>query len=136
VHYHILRHFSLHLISQECARNWLYLLPQIGMSHVRFPSQTGTSRSTQECFINGDRMCHAASIHFLTNLLFSLFLSFDVTKPTNMRTEKVKQSHYRPGESLRVPGSRGSQIYRQLAHEGGKVVSPKHRPPLPLRKYS
>ena len=25
-----------------------------------------------------------------------------------------------------------SQISRQSAHEGGKVVSPKHRPPLPL----
>jgi len=25
---------------------------------------------------------------------------------------------------------------RQSAHEGGKVVSPMHQPPLPLRKYS
>jgi hypothetical protein len=28
------------------------------------------------------------------------------------------------------------KIYRQSAHEGGKVVSPTHRPPLPARKYS
>jgi hypothetical protein len=30
----------------------------------------------------------------------------------------------------RVPGSWGYQISRQLAHEGGKVISPTHRPPL------
>jgi hypothetical protein len=49
---------------------------------------------------------------------------------------KVKQYHYRPGQALRVPGALSSQISRQQAHVGDKVVSPTHRPSLPRRKYS
>jgi len=44
--------------------------------------------------------------------------------------KKVKQSHHSPGQSLRVPESWGSQVSKQSAHEGGKVVSPTHRPLL------
>ena len=49
---------------------------------------------------------------------------------------KIKQSHNRPGQALRLPGDWGSQILWQSAHEGGKVVTLTHRPLLPLRKYS
>jgi hypothetical protein len=40
------------------------------------------------------------------------------------------------GQALRVPEGLEHQILRQSAHEGGKVVSPTHRPPLSQRKIS
>jgi len=48
----------------------------------------------------------------------------------------VKRSLCRP--ITRPEGSRRLRLtdFETFGHEGGKVVSPKHRPPLPPRKYS
>ena len=71
--------------------------------------------------------CHLWSIR-----LFSTFPHY-LTNGTNFRRglKQKKQSHYKPGQAQRVPGGWGSQSSRQSAHEGGKVVSPTHRPCLP-----
>ena len=44
--------------------------------------------------------------------------------------QQAKLSHYRPGQTLRTPGSWGSQNLWQSSHESDKIVSLKHRPPL------
>ena len=66
---------------------------------------------------------------------FSFYGCIIFTISMAITKQKIKQSHYRPGQALRVPGGSGSQISRQSAHEGDKVVSLTHRLTLPTRKY-
>jgi hypothetical protein len=63
------------------------------------------------------------------NCLNPCLAFFSVTEITT-QVKKLKQSLFRPIQDLRVPGGWDSQISTQSAHEGGKVVSPTHRPPL------
>jgi hypothetical protein len=44
---------------------------------------------------------------------------------------KVQQTRYRPGVAQRVPGSKRFPDFMTTAQDGGKVVSLRHRPPLP-----
>jgi hypothetical protein len=62
-------------------------------------------------------------------------LEYSLTQLSVRQKVKVKESHYRPWQALRFPGVWDSQILKQSAHEGGKVVSPTHRPPLPQETF-
>jgi hypothetical protein len=97
--------------------SWLYILSFWRRSK---PCHTIISEKETICF-------RRIKIFYYCVLEIGVFSSVD---------KKVKQFHYRPGQALSFSGVWGSQISRQSAHKDGKVVSPTHRPPLPLRKYS
>ena len=84
--------------------------------------------------------CKTWNTHLLL-FFFSKGKCYSLTKKriirhSNMRSktykkgQKAKQSLYRPGQTLRVPGCWGSQISRRLANKNGEVVSLTHQPSL------
>jgi hypothetical protein len=49
-------------------------------------------------------------------------------------SKKVKLSYYRSGKPLGLEDVETARISGPSAHEGGKVVRPMNRPPLPPRR--
>jgi hypothetical protein len=110
-------------VQKHALRLW-ELKTRLWEGHV----STGTIRILQKRALRTKWIIHSGAN-------WILFFSY-VPVRIHKGKEEVKQSHYRPGQAQRVPGGWGSQISRQSTHEGGKVVSPTHRPPLPPKKYS
>ena len=101
-----------------------------GRSHSCYESNRSRNRWWLRTALTGKR----SENKFACPIMSCLRTSNDTDRIR--RIPHVKQHHCKPGQALRFPGGWGSQISRQSAHEGGKVVSPTHRPPLPPRKYS
>jgi hypothetical protein len=81
------------------------------------------------------RHCFRYDKLMLSGLFCSVWSGFSVISVYWRRSyalqpcKKVKQSHYRPGQALRIPGG---WDFKAVGTRSGRIVSPTHRPPLPL----
>ena len=141
----------------RCYQTWLHNCCCVSSCHVsRFKQSTWYERAASICFTSSasNRLTRrdrnpVRPITRQTGCLFPELLQNRVkacpicsqtcqnigrNSPRTVRQRgkkvKVKESHYRPGQAQKFSGG-WDQISRQSAHEGGKVVSPTHRPPLP-----
>ena len=118
---------------------WLQISWQVGGLVVPFFGHvqkicfvTKQSVSNQVLFL----LCGCKFLNAKSEALKCYTECCDDSLPGCTMTSKVKQSLYRPGEAMRVPGSCSSQISRHLAHEGGKSCQPYASVAFYPRKYS
>jgi len=71
--------------------------------------------------------CPVSTVIWATNQPWNGFWTFNIRHAVHLGRHRTTTNSKAPW----VPGVWGSLISRQLAHEGGMVVSPTHRPPLP-----
>jgi hypothetical protein len=69
------------------------------------------------------------------NEWMNVLTEHDSYVPCYVRTQKVMQPNTGLNRPLRLHKFDAPRLSRQSAHEGGKVVSPTHWPPLPPKRY-